>query len=151
MLTQIRSSKLYRRAREHEVLGQFVRYAMVGVLNVTIYFLLFNIFLHIGLHPIAANAAAFFLTNFVSFFLQKRFAFRDDRRTSMVKQYLVFLFMTLIGLAIQTSAFTLFHIPLRHHGTLGSNLAALCALPFSVVWNFTAYRLWTFKPAGATA
>ena len=58
---------------------------------------------------------------------------------------MVFLLMTLIGLALNTGAFRLLLIPLEEYGRLGRNAAALATVPISVAWNFTAYRRWTFK------
>lgn len=124
---------------------------MVGAFNTAFYFAVFNLLLHADLHPIVANSSAFLVTNVIAFFLQKHFAFRDKRRHAMFLQYARFLALTLIGLGIQTAAFSLFRIPFHRYGTLGNNLAAVCATPFAVLWNFTAYRLWTFKPATATA
>jgi putative flippase GtrA len=146
VLTRIRSSKTYERVTRHEIVRQFVKYAMVGVLNVGVHVSLFNLFVIAGLHTIGANALAFFLASINSFFLNKRWAFRDGRREAVVRQYLVFLFFTLVGLGLHTGAFSLLLIPLHPHGTLGKNVALLLALPVSVIWNFTCYRLWTFTP-----
>jgi putative flippase GtrA len=130
---------------EHETVRQFVRYATVGVFNVACFFALFNAFLKVGLHDLASYALAFGATSIVSFVLNKRWAFRDVRRGSVMRQYFLFLFFTAVGLGLNTTLFYLFLIPLRAHGTLGKNFAAMSAIPFSVAWNFTAYRLWTFK------
>jgi len=59
--------------------------------------------------------------------------------------------LTLIGLAMQTGVFTLVLIPLHQYGRLGRNIAALPGIPISVLWNFTAYRRWTFNSATAAA
>jgi putative flippase GtrA len=153
VLTQIRSSKTYERLTRHEIVHQFVKYAMIGMLNVCVHVLIFNLLFLAGLPTLGANAIAFFLASINSFFLNKRWAFRDVRRQAIIRQYLVFLFFTLVGLGLHTGAFSLLLIPLHPHGTLGKNLALLAALPVSVIWNFTCYRLWTFtsspKPSAA--
>ena len=146
MLTQIRSSKLYERVHRHEVARQFIKYALIGGLNVALFLALFNLMRFIGLSAVAAYVVAFVPTNVNSFFLNKRWAFRDEREHAVFRQYLVFAFFTIVSLGINTGAFTLFLIPLRKYGTLGENIAALLPLPLSVAWNFTSYKLWAFKP-----
>ena len=140
------STTLYARLRTHEIVGQFVRYAVIGLLNVTSFLAIFNALLFIGGPPLAANAAGFLLTSISSFFLNKLWTFGDRRRQVVARQYLVFVFFTLIGLAMNLILFSIFLIPLRRFGTIGTNLAALAPLPFTVMWNFTSYRLWTFRP-----
>ena len=146
MLTQFRSTKNYERVTRHEIVHQFVKYAMIGMLNVAVHVGFFNLFLVIGVPSVASNALAFFIASINSFFLNKRWAFRDGRDHAVVRQYLVFLFFTLVGLALHTGAFSLLLIPLEERGTLGKNAALLLALPVSVLWNFTSYRRWTFIP-----
>ncbi len=130
------------------MVGQFVRFASVGIFNFLVYFAIYNALLHAGLHAVAATAIAFGITSITSFFLNKFWSFKDVSRGSMARQYVVFTFFTLIGLGINSGAVALFLIPFRRFGRLGENLAALCAQPFSMVWNFTAYRLWTFRTPG---
>ncbi len=151
MLQRARSSALYAWLRQRPAALQFVRYALVGLLNVTLFLGLFNLLLWAGWHTIAANAVAFFVTSVNSFTLNKLWAFKDPRRSAVLRQYLVFVFFTLIGLAINTSVLYLLLIPLEPFGTLGKNAAALGAIPFSVVWNFLSYRRWTFKPHAAAS
>lgn len=135
--------------RRHEALGQFVRYALVGSTNVAVHLIFFNVFSFLGLHTLAANALAFLLATVNSFVLNKVWAFRDPRRDAVVRQYVRFLSFTVVGLALHTGAFSLLLIPLGDHGTIGKNIALVCALPVSVLWNFMCYRLWTFKPRSA--
>ena len=146
MLTQFRSSKTYERVTRHEIVHQFVKYAMVGILNVCVHVVIFNLLVLTGMATLGANALAFFVASINSFVWNKRWAFRDGRRNAVVRQYLVFLFFTVVGLALHTGAFSLLLVPLDPHGTLGKNVALLLALPVSVIWNFTCYKLWTFTP-----
>jgi putative flippase GtrA len=136
---------LYRRVRRHEVTGQFVRFASVGVFNFLSYFAIYNALLHFGLHAVASTACAFAITSVSSFFLNKFWSFRDLHRRGIVRQYAIFTLFTLVGLGINSGAVAVFLIPFHPYGRLGENAAALCAQPFSMLWNFTAYRRWTFR------
>ena len=140
---------LYARVRQHEAFGQFVRYALIGVLNVALFFAIFNVLRALGTDRIVAQVVAFLLTSVGSFFLNKRWAFKDPRRDMFFRQYAMFATFTVFGLALQTTAFRLFLIPLGHFGRLGENAALVGALPFSIAWNFLSYRRWTFKSPGS--
>jgi len=146
--------ELATRVRQHEITGQFLRYAAVGVLNVLLFFALFNLLT--PAHPtrartILAYAAAFLVTSVISYGLNKTWAFKDPRRERIAHQYALFLVLTLIGLGMQTGVFALLLIPLHQYGRLGRNAAALPGIPISVLWNFTAYRRWTFNAVTAAA
>lgn len=151
MLTRARSTRLYARLVRYPTLHQFVRYSIVGALNVLVGLAILNILLLQGLHPNASQAVAFMVTSVQGFALHKTWAFKDDGRHPVLRGYLLFLGFTLIGLAINQMAFTLLLLPLSALGLLGKNLAALGAIPFSVAWNFMAYRTWTFRPAAPVA
>lgn len=146
MLTRLRRSNAYARIGRHEVARQFVKYAIVGCINVAIYFAIFNLLLAASVPVLGANAAAFVVSSVNSFALNKVWSFRDPRRDAVVRQYLVFVTFTLVGLALNTGVLSLLLIPLGELGTLGKNLAAVLALPVSVAWNFWSYRTWAFKP-----
>ncbi len=145
MLTQLRSSKVYERITRREIVKQFIKYGVVGVVNVITFFSLFNLFLFAGLPALGAYVLAFVPSNINSFFLNKRWAFRDERSQAVGRQYVGFALVTAVALGINAGLFSLFLIPLRRYGTLGENLAALAPLPASVAWNFLTYRYWTFR------
>lgn len=136
------------RFREHQALGQFVRYAIVGAANVAVYVTIFNVLRVVDTHPNLAAGVAFFVTSIQSFTLNKVWTFRDRRREALVRQYLVFVFFTIVGLAINQGVFTALLVPLDRLGRVGENLALVGALPFSVAWNFFSYRRWTFHHPG---
>jgi putative flippase GtrA len=151
VLTRLRRSNVYDKLNQYEIVRQFVKYAMVGALNVALFLAIFNGLRETGLHIIGAYAAGFFTTNVVSFFLNKRWSFRDERRERVARQYLLFAFLTLVGFGLSSTAFRLLLIPLDDLGRLGENLAALGAIPISVMWNFTSYRLWAFNRRAGSA
>ena len=146
MLTRFRNTQLYGRVSRHEWVHQFVKYALIGGLNVVIHLGLYNVLALLGTPPLVANATAFFIASVNSFIWNKVWAFRDPRRDAVIRQYLVFVAFTLVGLGLHTGAFSLWLHFLHPHGRIGENISLLLALPISVVWNFTSYRLWTFKP-----
>lgn len=144
MLTQLRQSKTYARLQQHEIIRQFVKYAIVGCLNVALSLGIFNALRLLEVHRLAASTVAFLVTSINGFALNRLWSFRDQRSGRLTRQYLRFVSFTIVGLGLFSIAFRLLLIPLEGFGRIGENAAFLCALPVSVVWNFTAYRRWTF-------
>lgn len=152
MFEQLQRSKLYATLHQHEIVRQFVKYAIVGCVNVAASLGIFNGLRALNVHRLAASAIAFVLTSINGFVLNKIWSFRDRRADRVTRQYFKFAFFTLIGLALFTAAFRLLLIPLEQHGRLGENIAFLASVPVSVIWNFTSYRYWTFnRPARASS
>jgi len=135
---------MYVRLHEHEVIRQFVKYAIVGCLNVTLSLGIFNVLRLVEAPRLVASTVAFLLTSVNGFLLNKLWSFRDQRSHRVTRQYLRFVSFTLVGLGLFSIAFRLLLIPLGDFGRIGENAAFLGAIPISVVWNFTAYRRWTF-------
>jgi putative flippase GtrA len=122
-----------------------VKYAIVGCLNVALSLGIFNVLRLVGTPRLVASSVAFLLTSINGFVLNKLWSFRDRRSERVTRQYLRFVSFTLVGLGLFSVAFRLLLIPLEDFGRIGENVAFLSSLPVSVVWNFTAYRRWTFK------
>lgn len=138
-------ARVYAHARRKPVVGQFARFAAVGSLNAALFFGSYNLLLHFGWPTPGAYALAFFLGSVNSFLMNKYFTFRDRRR-GLTRQYAVFVLLTLGGLVLSEAALLAVLGPLESLGRLGKNVAALAVAPVGVLWNFTAYRRWTFKP-----
>ena len=117
---------------------------MVGLLNLALYYVLFNIFLTFGWHPLAANAASFVPVTLNSFALNKLWTFQDRQTTRVARQYGRFLAWTTLSLAIESGALALLLIPLEQYGRIGKNVAAGLTAPLAAVLNFLAQRRWTF-------
>ena len=144
--------ELMGRVLRHEITAQFVRYAAVGCLNVALFFGTFNLLTPGGsskLRTVGAYAVAFLLTSVISFVLNKLWAFKDARRERIAHQYVLFLALTLVGLGMQLGVFSVLLVPLHTYGRIGRNVAAVPGVPLSVLWNFTAYRRWTFNSVTA--
>ncbi len=144
-LERTRSTALYARVSRYPALLQFVKYGMVGVLNVTVYVGIYNLLRLADVHPNLSLTVAFFFTSIQSYTLNNRWTFRDTGRHPLFRGYMLFVGFTLVGLALNQAAFTFFLIGLRRFGRLGENIALLGATPLSVAWNFMAYRRWTFS------
>lgn len=76
----------------------FLRFALIGVLNTGLHFILLVLLVEkMGVWPPLANATAFFGTNLFSYFANSRFSFRIDINSN---RYVRFFLISLIGVVI---------------------------------------------------
>ncbi|OGY79232.1 MAG: hypothetical protein A3B74_00040 [Candidatus Kerfeldbacteria bacterium RIFCSPHIGHO2_02_FULL_42_14] len=120
---------------------QFFIFCIIGTLNTltdfTFYYLLTRA-LHI--YFIAANIISFALVSIMSFFLNKRWTFRDQGPKVHI-QYMKFLTVVTFGLLLNTGLLYIFvrwlHIP--------DLIAKALAVGIVLFWNFGMNKLWTFS------
>ncbi len=137
-LTSFVSLRLIPRRR---VARQFIKFAMVGVVNTTVDFSVYaaGIF-WLDLHYLVANVFAFLAAASNSYFLNRRWTFRsqDPRWRRQATKY----FMVLaIGFGLNELLLYLF----VEHGQLGKFMGKAIAVVVVLFWNFGANKLWTFS------
>lgn len=127
---------------------QFVRYASVGLINMALFYGLFNILLAVGWTTLAAYMVSFSIVILNSFLWNKFWAFGDRNHSRITHQFALFVVWSIITLGLGTGAVSILLIPLERYGTLGRNLAAILVAPVTVAANFIVYHRWTFaRPA----
>ncbi|WP_405884872.1 GtrA family protein [Streptomyces sp. NBC_01136] len=112
--------------------GQFLRFAVVGVVNTAVYYGLYLVLL-VALPYLTAHLLAFGAATVVSFFLNARFTYRT-RPTW--RKFLRFPLATVTNLVVSTIALNLL-VEVCHSG---SRTAALLASAVAVPFTFLASR-----------
>ena len=137
-----------------QLAGQVFRFAMVGVINTGIDFLILNILMAItnitsgsGLIPL--NIISFALAVINSYFLNKKWAFKDPSSGDNTRKFSIFLLVSVLGALINTSVLTAFTSGLDPmfglSSVLWANVGKILATGISLVWNFIGYKLFVFK------
>lgn len=100
----------------------------------------------------AAQSTSFLFGVTNGFYWNRRWTFSSGSHAPMKQQYLKFIATNLVGLLLTlllTIIFFWIYTGRMHPNSDADKhinfLSGLCAIPFVVVWNFTASRLWTFK------
>ena len=130
-----------------------IRFGVVGALNTLVDFSVLNLLLVVfavkGSIPLlVCNATSFTVANLNSYLFNKRWTFGDHRRGTL-GQFLLFVFFSLGGLAVNSLILFVgtFFIPTpdtsRH--LLWINSAKVLATGGSMVWNFFCYRQFVFR------
>lgn len=99
------------------------------------------------------NTLTFCLAVTNGFIWNRRWTFRAQIHGAAREQYVKFFVTNSVGLVLSLFLTKLFLMMLFGHAVLGENnpdpnhlmIAKICAIPFVMIWNFSAAKFWTFK------
>lgn len=125
-----------------------LRFVVVGIANTVIDFGLMNVFKLIGLNIYVANTISTGSAMIFSFFLNKKWTFRNAGK-NYLRQVILFFIFTMIGIwVIQNGFIWLIHTFIPHFGlsdVLFDNVAKLIASIPSLIWNYITYNTIVFR------
>ena len=135
---------------------QFIKCAVVGASNTLVDLAVLNLLMFLadirtGIYVTAFSGISFIVADTNSFIWNKFWTFKDKKKNSqeLMRQIIAFLLVSLGGLVINVSAVHVIVNVIGHHwgisATLWANIAKLCAVFLTIVWNFTGYKLIVFK------
>lgn len=140
--------------RMQRIIRQFSKFILVGGVNTSIDFAVFNTLIFIT--GITSGAGIFFL-NIISFsvavvnsyFMNKYWTFQDLRKEGEDTKFIQFIAVSLVGAGLNSSivaVFTTFITPMFGLSPqLWANAGKLLATGLSLIWNFIGYKLFVFK------
>lgn len=137
-----------------QVAGQFVRFAVVGVVNTAINFAVLNLLSHLtgiksGPHVIYLTVIAFAVALANSYFMNDYWVFKDEGHHEGGRKFSLFLTVSLIGAGLNSLVVylvtTFVHPMFGLSETLWLNFANLCGVGVGLVWNFIGYKIFVFK------
>lgn len=137
-------------SKKIRILWQIAKFALIGVLNTAIDFGILNFLILVtnitkGASIGLINIPAFSIAVVNSYYWNRRWVFEGAKEGN----FLIFLAITVIGLAVNTFVvivITTYIPPLFGLSeTLWVNVAKVFATGFSMVWNFVGYKLIVFK------
>lgn len=129
---------------------RFARFLTVGALGTFLDFGLLTVLKLIGLPTLPANSISFSAGVVNNFTWNSRWTF-SDRRNGRLRgraQFVQFLLVSLVGLAINNAIVLLLEVPLGAwigDAAWGYAPAKVVATGVVVFWNYFANRNWTFR------
>jgi putative flippase GtrA len=123
---------------EHRESRHAVKYAVVGIANVTIDFVLYGLLVWLGIGYVAAKACSLVIATLNGYTFNRLWTFRAGRhRHSTLSRYVA---VQALGLALNLA---LLAVMVELVG-FGPVIAQLIAIPVVCSFTFLANRLWTF-------
>ncbi len=136
----------------NDVIWQFAKYALVGVLNTLLDFGILNLLSYLtkiyqGRWLIFFNFFAFFIANINSYFWNKYWSF-DKGGKAKTQEFTKFFVVSLIGFGL--NSFVLWGITsaspqMNLTPSQWENIGKLGGTLISLIWNFVGYKIFVFK------
>lgn len=134
--------------------GQFLRFGIIGGVNTLLDFAVLNglsyftgIYEGNGIIPL--NMISFTVAVINSYYLNKRWAFKDTGGEEKGRKFTLFLMVSIIGAFINTATVRIVSTNLDPLFGLSQplwlNFAKILATALSLVWNFVGYKFFVFK------
>ncbi len=135
---------------------KFVRYGMVGILNMSLSIAIFNLFLWIsgvtrGIEVTIFSAITFAIVVTHSFFWNKYLVFKSEGagRPEYVKFFTVSTTTAIVNVGIISLLVNGIGAPQGVDPLLWANIAVVLTIPVSILGNFTGYALLVFRKKSA--
>lgn len=141
-------------AKNKKTIYQSGKFILVGSLNtvldwgiLTILMISFNIFS--GFFYSIFKAISFLIAVFNSYFWNKFWIFESLNKKEIKKEFLKFLFVSLVGFLINVSVAStivnLFNPPFNISTRIWAYIGAIFATISAMTWNFLSYKFFVFK------
>ncbi len=141
--------------RLRTIARQFTQVGIVGLVGLVIDVGVFNLLRWLlpewgPIGPKVISTTLAILSNWIG---NRYWAFRDERRSNVVREGLEFVVVSALGALIPLACLGVSHYVLGHTSQFADNISAnVIGLLLGTVFRFTFYRLWVFRPGrGAPA
>lgn len=136
---------------------RFIKFAIVGCSGAVVDFGVFNLLSSLLLvNSTISQAVSFTLAVINNFIWNRLWTYPETRKSSILKPFLQFAVVNVIGLGIRTVLFTLIEPQMinfcenilagKNYATIvGHNLTLALLILIVMLWNYFANRYWTFK------
>lgn len=121
-------------------MNQFIRFALIGVVNTLIHYGVFMLLYAIGLFHLLASVTGFLCAVTNSFIMNKRWTFKTQG-TSRKQEFTKFFLVNLVSLGVNVVSMLVFIEVLN----VAPPLAQLLTIGLTLVVNFTGTKYWVFK------
>lgn len=131
-----------------------MRFAIVGGINTLLDFFILNLLSYLtGIYEgngiIPLNVVSFTVAVVNSYYLNKRWAFKDAGGEEQGRKFTLFLIVSIVGAAINTATVRIVSTNIDPmfglNQELWLNVAKVVATGFSLIWNFVGYKFLVFK------
>lgn len=133
---------------------QFVKFAIVGVINTAVDFGVLNLLIFFtkissGIYYSTFKGISFTAAVLNSYVWNRFWTFKDAQEKNPAAQFGKFIIVSLIGFGINVGTASLIvnvigpQFGVSEHAW--ANIGAICATAISWVWNFTGYKFWAFR------
>lgn len=133
------------RDRVRVLVGEVIRFGVVGVVGFGIDIAGFNVLRHFGVGPLSSKAASTSVAAVASYVLNRHWSFAHRARRSTRRELFLFLLLSAVGLGIAETCLAISHYGLDHTSRLADNVSANgIGLVLGSLWRFWSFKRWVF-------
>lgn len=127
----------------HKLISQFIKFGLVGVLAFFIdYGIMVALVTLCHMNAVVASAISFSISVVFNYYASMRYVFTHREGMSRKKEFVIFVLLSIIGLAINT-ALMYVGVELMYISYL---LVKLFATAVVLLWNFISRKIWLDAP-----
>lgn len=117
---------------------QAFKFGIVGIVSTVIDMGLYYIFYSFcGIYYVTAATLSFLISLVFNYVCSMKYVFVGKKNTSKVREFLIFLVLSAIGLGLNDCLISLFHE--KYH--LGKMIAKIFATAIVMIWNFVSRKI----------
>jgi putative flippase GtrA len=152
----MRASRIQRAAaelrdpvRRQVIVGEVLRFAIVGASGFVLDFALFNILIHRDMETIAAKAISTTVAAVLTYVLNRSWSFAHRNTRGHSRDLTVFLALSAVGLGIATACLAISHYWLGFDSRLADNISGIgFGTVLGTLWRFYSFKRWVFTKPG---
>jgi putative flippase GtrA len=137
--------------RWHKLTHELAKFGTIGVINLGVNFLVFNLLALTILHDgqLKAKAIATVVATTCAYFMNRHWTYRDRPKSTLRREYALFFFFNIVGLVIEVAVVGLakYGLSITHLAVL--NIFTAIGIGFGTAFRFWAYRTHVFRPGPA--
>ncbi len=130
---------------------RFSKFALVGVLNTLVDYLIYCLFVYVfSIYYLFSHVIAFVTANINSYIFNSLWTFQQSEKTSVLRRFIPFFIVSLIGLGLSTLVLYLSVESLKSflHNYYPDLLGKIIASFASLFWNYFASYFFVFGGSG---
>jgi putative flippase GtrA len=124
---------------------ELMKFGVVGSVAFVVDVGLFNLLLHLTDKPLTSKAVSTIVATTVAYAGNRTWTFRRRSRSTIRREYALFLLFNGVGLVIALTCLAVSHYVLDFTSALSDNIAAnVVGLGLATAFRFWSYRRWVF-------
>ena len=134
-------------ARLRNIAPEAAAFALIGIVNAVLYFVIFNLTMTIG--AVKATVVATAVTTTLAYVAHRYWTYRNRPKSAVRREYMLFVGFNIAGMFIQSGVIAVGKYGFGLNETrdrLWFNLATVAGIGLATLFRFWAYRTLVFRP-----
>lgn len=129
------------------LIHELAKFGIVGAFNFLLDIVLFNALRTAGVGPLTSKTIAVTIAATSSYFMNRHWSFAHRARSGIRREYVLFIVLSAVGLAIALVCLTISHYVLGFDSQLADNISGNgIGTILGTMWRFWSFKRWVFLP-----